>query len=196
MTAPLPPDEPIASVSAPQRTASQLGFQVRHAAASPVEPVAGVHIAQQGQIAPVSGLSDPWGAQAGGPTAGQRLMNADAFRRTPGPQPLAGAAGGEESPLGDTEGALSDTLGSDPFGERQAAKSAQIREDAAAKYPPRIQNDADPPSQGIHDLRLGARLRLGRAGMASGDLQRSAVRSETSPAMARAVSPKCSRRPR
>jgi hypothetical protein len=46
-------------------------------------------------------------------------------------------------------------------------------------------------------LRLGARLRLGRAGLerARGDRQRSAVRSETSPAMARAVSAKYWRRP-
>jgi hypothetical protein len=41
------------------------------------------------------------------------------------------------------------------------------------------------------------RLRLGRQGLAArpGDLQRSAQRSETSPAMARAVSAKWSRRP-
>jgi hypothetical protein len=149
MTMPLPPEEePTAVVSAPQRTASQLGLQVRHAA--PAMPgVAGPEIQQASRIAGVSPLSDPWNAQAGA-TPGARLMNADLLRNRQGPSPMVGGEPPAESPVdGSIEGELGKTLGDDPFGEgaeaRRQAQSAQAEARYGVGSRPAPVNDADHP---------------------------------------------------
>jgi hypothetical protein len=172
MSMPLPPEEPAATVSAPSRSASQLGYVPRHAAPSMVEPVAGVHVQQPSQIAGVSPLSDPWGAQAGGMTPGQRLMNADALRQRQGPSMPMGEPR-PESPVGGIEGALNDTLGQDPFWEGADAKPQAQRDQAEAKWGvggSRYQSDADPPTQGVHDLGDGRMTHLRMPGPTEGGL--------------------------
>jgi hypothetical protein len=174
MSMPLPPEEePTATVSAPQRTASQLGLTVRHSAPSMVAPVAGVHIQQQSQIAGVSPLSDPWNAQASASPAAH-LMNPGYFRSPGASGALSMAEPQPESPVdGSIEGELAKTLGPDPTGEQAEARRQAQSAQAEAKWGiggSRYQSDADPPSQGVHDLGNGRLTHLRMPGPTEGGL--------------------------
>ena len=147
MSAPLPDEEPTATIGAPQRTASQLGFVPRHAA--PTEPgVAGPVVPQQSTIADVHPRSDPWGS---GLSAGE---SSSLFNRTPrrGGGGFGGAIGTEEGPL-DLSG-VHDVIAGNPSSEydKPGGDEAPAEEQPRQAYP----GAADPPSQGVYNV--GGRL--------------------------------------
>jgi hypothetical protein len=78
-------------------------------------------------------------------TPSQRLMNADMFRSRRGPAPLA-PTGGHGSPLGGMAGSIDEVLHAAGYtgGEEDEGESGDDREP--------LQNDADPPTQGVHSI--------------------------------------------
>jgi hypothetical protein len=139
----MPPEEPTASVSAPQRTASQLGYEVRHTAPAPMPGSSGPVIRQESRIAGTSALSDPWGSGLL-PGSASALFNRRPPRAGGGP---TGSIGAHESPL--DLGGVGDVIAGNGTGSEYDKPGD---EDAAAEEQPRqtYPSDADPPTQGIH----------------------------------------------